>query len=298
MYMKCISRLLIVVVVLCLVGSAVAQTPPPTTTNPCPSATAPTLASYAVERVLDPAQVLSTITPIIPASVAVGVQNKVLEIHEAMVFDSQSQVLTLNLFPMQTGSPIPTPPGGVVPGTVFSTLALKVDFIKTTCTPNTAVMFVGSIAANSTVYPFGNVAGTPAVVLAGLTNDNPPMIKNVVEVQGGIAVLYSPTGAGTITFTAGPVTPPTTSSGPNIVLKVPDLTTIPTVDLDASATTSSNLPLTFHWTVVAGAADIANPTSAKALGYILGSVGTYTFRVTVTDSKGNVSTKDVNVQYL
>jgi hypothetical protein len=50
--------------------------------------------------------------------------------------------------------------------------------------------------------------------------------------------------------------------------------------------------------VVAGAADVANPTAAKAIGYLLGSAGTYTFRVTVTDSKGNVSTKDVIVQYL
>jgi hypothetical protein len=215
-----------------------------------------------------------------------------------MTFDSQSQVLTLNLFPMQTGSPIPTPPGGVVPGTVFSTLALKVDTIKTTCTPNTSVMFIGSIAANSSVYPFGNVAGAPAVVFAALTSDNPPMINNVVELQGGIAVLYSPTGAGTITFTTSPVTPPTTSGGPNVVVNAPPLTTLPSVDLDASASTGSNLPLTFHWTVIAGAADIANPTSAKATGYLLGSIGIYTFRVTVTDSKGNVSTKDVSVQYL
>src|SRR5436190_10488557 len=133
MYVSCISRLLTAVVVICSVGGAGAQTPPPTTSNPCPSPTSPTLASFAVERVLDPAQILSTIPPTIPASVATGVQNKVLEIHETMTFDSQNQVLTLNLFPMQTGSPIPTPPGGVVPGSVFATIALKVDTIKTTC---------------------------------------------------------------------------------------------------------------------------------------------------------------------
>src|ERR1043166_8816082 len=106
MYRSCISRLLIAVVVICLVTSASAQTLPPTTSNPCPSTAAPTLSSCSVERVVDPAQVLSTITPSIPASVSIGVQNKVLEIHETMTFDSQSQVLTLNLFPMQVGSPI------------------------------------------------------------------------------------------------------------------------------------------------------------------------------------------------
>jgi hypothetical protein len=58
------------------------------------------------------------------------------------------------------------------------------------------------------------------------------------------------------------------------------------------------MPLTFQWTVVAGAADIANAKSAKAIGYIQGGAGLYTFRVTVTDSQGNVATKDVAFQFL
>ena len=71
------------------------------------------------------------------------------------------------------------------------------------------------------------------------------------------------------------------------------------MDLDTSASTTTNPPLTFEWTVVAAAADIANAQSAKALGYLLGSSSAaYTFRVTVTDSKGNVAAKDVTVQYL
>ena len=41
-----------------------------------------------------------------------------------------------------------------------------------------------------------------------------------------------------------------------------------------------------------------NAQSAKALSYLLGSIGTYTFRMTLTNSKGNVSTKDVTIQYL
>jgi hypothetical protein len=279
-----------------LMGRAVAQTPPSTTTNPCPSTNPPALLFFSVERVVDPTQVLSTVTPLIPASVATGVQNKVLEIHETITFNNP--VLTLNLFPMQAGSPIPTPPHGVIPGTVFSTMAVNVDKVYTTCTPNTSVMFVGTVAADATVYPFGNRTGAPAAVFVGLTNDNPPLIKNVVELEAGIAVSYSPTGAGSILFLSAPVVPPGTNNGPGIVVNVPQLTTLPVVTLDASATTSANPPLTFHWTVVAGAADIANASSAKATGYILGSAGSYTFRVMVTDSKGNVMTKDVTIQYL
>jgi hypothetical protein len=159
-------------------------------------------------------------------------------------------------------------------------------------------MFVGTVATNTPASPFGDVTGAASAVSVGLTNDNPPKITNVVVLQGGTSVEYSAAGAGTINFATSPATPPPSSAGPSIVLNVLDLTGLPYVTLDASATTSGNLPLTFQWTVVSGAADIGNANSAKAIGYILGGIGTYTFRVTVTDSAGNVSTKDVSVQYL
>jgi hypothetical protein len=298
MYSICISRFVLAVVLLCLVGGASAQTPPPTTTNPCPSATAPAVASFAVERVIDPAQILTTITPLYAASVANGVQSGVLEIHEGITLDYSNQILSLNFFPKQTGSPIPTPPNGVTPGTVFSTIMLKVDKTYTTCTPSISVAFAGTVTANSPSSPFGNVTGATAAVSVRLSDDIPPKISNVVVWVGGTWIAYSATGAGSITFTTTPVTPPATGGGPAIIVNAPALTTTSVVDLDASATTSPNPPLTFAWTVVAGAADVAHPTAAKALGYILGSVGSYTFRVTVTDSKGNVSTKDVIIQYL
>jgi len=256
------------------------------------------LVSFSAERVLDPAQVLSTLTPVLPPGLLTGIQNKVMEIHESIIFNEQNQVLTLNLFATQTGAPLPTPPNSLAPGSVFSTLALKTDKVYTTCTPSTSLMFVGTIAANTPPSPFGNLTGVPAAVSVGLTNDKPPKLTNVVVLEAGTAVAYSTAGTGTVTFLSSPVTPPGSNEGPSIIIKAPDLTTIPVVDLDASATTSDNPPLTFEWSVVAGAADIANAKSAKAIGYILGSIGTYMFRVKVTDSKGNVSIKDVNIQYL
>jgi hypothetical protein len=291
------SRLLTPLAFMSLVSGALAQTAPSTTANPCPSTTAPVLASFSAERVLDPAQVLSTLTPALPPGLGAAVQSKVMEIHESISFAAQNQVLTLNLFPMQTGAPLPTPPNSLTPTSVFSIVALKVDKIYTSCTPGTSVMFAGTIATNAPPSPFGNLTGAPAAVSVGLTNENPPKITNVVVLEAGTSVAYSAAGAGTITFAASPVTPPGSNSGPGIVLNVAQLTTLPFVDLDASGTTSDNLPLTFEWTVVAGAADIGNAKTAKAIGYILGGAGTYSFRVKVTDSKGNVSTKDVDVQY-
>jgi hypothetical protein len=298
MHFSCSFRFLTVIGAMCLAGSAVAQTTTPTATNPCPSTTAPNLVSFSVERVLDPAQVLSTLTPTLPEGLSAAIQNKAMELHESIAFNSQNQVLTLNLFSEQAAAPLPTPPNSLTPGSIISILALKVDKVYTTCTPNTSLMFVGTVATNTPAGPFGNVTGAPAAVSVGLTNDNPPKITNVVVLEAGTSVAYSAAGAGTVTFSASTVTQPGSGTGPKIVVKAPDLTTLTAVELDASGTTGDNVPLTFQWTVVAGAADIANPKSAKALGYILGSVGTYTFRVTVTDSKGNVSSKDVNIQYL
>jgi hypothetical protein len=292
------KRFLAVIGAMYLAGGALAQTPPPTTSNPCPSTSAPVLLSFSAERVLDPTQLFSTLKPTFPAGLAAAVQSKAMEIRESITFNSQNQVLTLNLFPTQAGALLPTPSGSLTPASVFSILALKVDKVYTTCKPGTSLMFVGTVATNTPPSPFGDVTGAASAVSIGLTNESSPKVTNVVVLQAGTSVEYSAAGAGTITFAASPATPPPSSAGPNIVLNVLDLTGLPYVTLDASATTSGNAPLTFQWTVVAGAADIGNANSATAIGYILGGIGTYTFRVTVTDIAGNVSTKDVSVQYL
>jgi K319-like protein len=172
-----------------------------------------------------------------------------------------------------------------------------VDAIYTATGPRPGVMLVGTVATNTPASPFGNLVGEPAVVSIGFTSDTPPKINNVVVVIAGQVVQFSGTGGGTVTFTNAPVTPPGSGAGPTIVVAVSSPTAIRVVNLDASATTGSNLPLKFHWSVVAGAADIANAESAFATGYILGGAGTYTFRVTVTDSKGNSNFKDVDVQF-
>src|SRR5438045_4002914 len=260
----CNSRLLIVVAVMCLVGGVLAQTADPTTPNPCPSITPPVLVSFSAERVLDPAQLLSALPPIFPAALATAVQNKAVEIHEAIAFSNQNQVLTLNLFRAQTGAPLPTPLNSLAPGAILSILAMKVDRIYTSCTPGTSLMFAGTIATNTPPGLYGNLSGAPAAVSVGLTNDSSPKIPNVVVLVAGTSVAFSAAGAGTITFAASPmVTPFESNEKPSIVLDVLQLTSLPYVTLDASASTGNNLPLTFEWSVVAGAADIGNAKAAK-----------------------------------
>ena len=294
------------VAALTVVGMAAAQTTPaPTntvtttafTTQACTTATATPLQSFTVERTLPLTAFNSSFTPTFPANVQPGVTSNALEIREGIAYNPQNQLLTLNLFTVQPGAPLPTPTGGFSSGSLFSTLTIKVDSIYTSTGPRPGVMFVGTVATNTPASPFGTLTGSPATVSIGFTSDTPPKINNLVVVIAGQVVEFSGAGAGTVTFTSSPVTPPGSGGGPTILIAPAGPTAIRVVNLDASATTSANTPLKFHWSVVAGAADVANQDSAFATGYILGGAGIYTFRVTVTDSKGNVATKDIDVQF-
>jgi len=294
-----ISRFSAAVAVVLLAATASAQTtPPPTNTNPCPSTTAPVLNSFTVENAVAVNQVLSTLTPNLPAAIAAGVASGALEIRQLATFSADNQLLTINLFTVQKGAALPTPAGAIVPSSLFSIMSIKVDKIYTSCTPGDSLMFVGTVATNTPASPFGNTTGAPAAVSLGLTSDTPPKLNNLVTLIAGIWVQYAPTGAGTVTFTGAPVTPPGSGSGPTIVIAPASPTSYPVVTLDASGTTSTNTPLTFQWSVVSGSAYIGgDPTAAKVTAYIQGGTGVYTFRVTVTDSKANVSTQDVPIQF-
>lgn len=294
------SRFAAAIAVVLGVVSASAQTTPPTTTtpSPCPSATPPVLQSFNVENVVAANQVFSTLTPTLPPAIAAAVAAGTLEIRQFATFDTTNQLLTLNNFTVQKGAPLPTPTGTIPPGSIFSIAAIKVDKVYTSCTPSASVMFVGVVATNTPASVFGNLTGAPAEVSIGLTADNPPKITNVVTVAAGIAVQYAAAGGGTVTFTSGSVTPPGSGSGPTIVVAPASPTSYPIVTLDASGTTSTNTPLTFLWSVVSGSAYIGgDPTASKVTGYMQGGTGVYTFRITVTDSKGNVSMQDVPIQF-
>jgi hypothetical protein len=294
-----------------MAGAAAAQTttptPTPTTANPCPSSTAPTLVSFTLERALIPTNISSTATPTFPTGLQPALNTQTMELRQSVNFNAANNLLTLNLFPVQSGAPTPTPIGNLTPTSIFDTLAIKVDKVYTTCTPVPSVMFVGTVATNSPATLFGNLSGAPVAVSVGLTEatttgttppTTPPTINDVAVLIAGRALEYSTGATATINFAASSVTPPGTTGGPNIVVASVGPTAFRIIDLDASASTGSGT-LSFQWSVVAGAASINTPTNvAHTTAFIEGGAGTYTFRVTVTDSQGNVSTKDVNVQFL
>jgi hypothetical protein len=256
----------------------------------------PTLQSFNFERALGAQGVLTTLTPNVPPVVAAGALAGTLEIRESMNFNPTNQVVTFNEFAVQAGAPIPTPPSANLTASTFSIASMSVDKIYSSTSPRPSLMLVGTIATNSPTSPFGNLAGAPASLSIGYTNDTPPNINNVVLTIAGSAVEYSAAGTGTLTFVTPPVTPPP-SNAPQIVISSPTSVFTRIADLNASTSTSANPPLTFLWTVVNGNSDIAHATSATALAYLNGGFGSYTFKLTVTDAKGNVSTQNVTINY-
>ena len=277
-----VLRMIVVAVV--LAGGLGAQNAPPT------------LQTFNFERVLDTKQVLTTLTPNIPPAVAAGVLAGALEIRESMNFNPANQVVTFNAFTVQAGAPIPTPPGPSLTASIFSIASMSADKIYSSTSPRNSLMLTGTISSNSPVSPYGNLAGAPASLSIGYTNDTPPQITNVVLTIAGSAVEYSAAASGTLTFVTAPVTPPP-SSAPQIVITSPTSVYSKIADLNASTSTGANLPLSFSWTVVNGNADIARNTSAVALAYLNGGFGSYTFMLTVTDAKGNMSSQKVTINY-
>jgi hypothetical protein len=254
--------------------------------------TPPTIQTLNLERVIDIKSVLTTLTPSIPPLIGAGVISGALELRESVSFNTANQVLTLNEFSVQTGAAIPTTGNK----SIFSTLTINVDKIYSSMTPRPSLMLTGTVATNSPGSPFGNLTGAPGAVGIGYTTDNPAKVTDVTLMVAGSAVEFSPGAQGTLAFVQPPA-PPTPSNAPQIVISSPTSVFTLIADLDASASTTANPPLTFQWTSVEGNSDIARANTAKALAYLIGGKGSYTFKVTVTDAKGNSSSQKVTINY-
>ena len=258
--------------------------------------TPPTLQALNIERALDPVKsVLTVATPNIPPVIAAGILSGALELRESINLNATNHVLTINAFTVQAGSPVPTPPGPAVTAATFSIANMNIDKIYSALTPQPSLMLVGTIASNSPPSPYGVLAGAPASLSIGYTTDTPPKMNTVVLSIAGEAVEFSAAAQGTLTFVQ-PATPPAQGNTPKIVIGSPTSVYTRQADLDASGSTSPNMPLTFAWTVVNGTADIAHNNTSKALAYLNG-FGSYTFQVTVTDSKGVTANQTVVINY-
>ena len=182
---------------------------------------------------------------------------------------------------------------------------------------------VGGSTPVETLPVISTFTATPSTINAGQSSTLEWSAQNATSVSissiGTVAASgtnsVSPTVTTTYTLTAtnaaGSVTrtatvtvnsSSTSGSGPVIVFASGDIlyTSNRDVRLDASGSSSpaGNTPLQFYWTVRNDKAIIYQRTSPTPQVYLRDSPGNYIFDLTVTDSKGNSTTKTLTVRLI
>jgi hypothetical protein len=255
------------------------------------------LTAFSIENTITPTDFLGTPTPNLPATLLASIVGGAMEIRERLIYNSQANTLTSTIFTVAPGSAEPTPLNANIVGTTLGAFTIALTNIYQSCTPTPSILFVGTVTSSSggaliTAGPLGSLQGALAAVSIGYTNATPTVLSNVVTLVAGTAVAYSGTVAGTVTFPAAPVTPPTTSgSGPTIVINpafsstggLNQVTQNP-IQLDASGTIGA---LTYAWSSTPPVSFApSNANSAMEQVHFPGP-GTYNITLTVTSATGS-----------
>jgi len=166
------------------------------------------------------------------------------------------------------------------------------------------------VIASFTATPASITSGQSSTLQWSVQNSTSVSISSVgtVAASGTSNVTPAATTVYTLTATnaAGSTTKTATvtvgNSGPVIVFASGNIlyTSTRDVRLDASGSSSpsGNNPLQFYWTVRENKAVIYQRTSSTPQVYLPGTPGNYIFDLTVTDSKGNSTTKTLTVRLI
>jgi hypothetical protein len=166
------------------------------------------------------------------------------------------------------------------------------------------------VIASFTATPASINAGQSSTLQWSVQNSTSVSISSIgtVSASGTNSVTPAATTVYTLTATnaVGSTTKTATvtvgNSGPVIVFASGDIlyTSTRDVRLDASGSSSpsGNTPLQFYWTVRENKAVIYQRTSSTPQVYLPGTPGNYIFDLTVTDSKGNSTTKTLTVRLI
>jgi len=187
---------------------------------------------------------------------------------------------------------------------ITSTVTVTVG--PTTSGPPPALPVIASFTAS----PTNISAGQSSTLQWSVQNSTSVSISSVGTVSASGTRSVSPTVTTVYTLTATNAAGSTTSTAtvtvgsgaPIIVFASGNIlyTSSRDVQLDASGSSSpaGNNPLQFYWTVREDKARIYQPTSATPHVYLPGTAGNYIFDLTVTDSKGNSTTRTLTVRLI
>ncbi len=286
-----------------------AQTSPTTPTTPSTCTTAPPgLTTLDFERAATLSDILTTLTPNLPANELASIASGAQEIREIFIYNSQQGTITSTVFLVAAGAPLPTPNFNFQTGVIQST-TITISQILTSCSPVPSLLIVGTVSNSSKTGAYGNLTGAPAAISIGYTTDTPPLINNVVEVIAGTVAVYSAAGTGTVTFPAVTVVPPGSTGAVTVTVTSPQLGTLvggsakpiqvaqnPLL-LDASTSTGTG-PLTFTWSTLGSPVNFVGTGKPGQILVTFPSKGDYVIQLTVTDSNtGNTAMFSVILEY-
>ena len=251
--------------------SLVAQTQPATCTTAPPA-----LHSFSVERAVMTANIESTYATSLSAEILASLAAGTMEMREQLVYNPQANTLTSTVFLVASGSPIPTPSTVDITSMTLANYTISINQTYSSCSPYPSVMFTGTITSSSggAAAPNGiynlTFSGTPASVSIGYTPDNPPSINNVVTLFAGVAVSFSPSGSGTVTFLANP-----TAGQPTITSVVGSASLLPDISPNSWVTimgsTLASTTASWNNSIVNGAL----PTSLDGVSVMIGGNPAY-----------------------
>ena len=182
---------------------------------------------------------------------------------------------------------------------------------STTCSITVTVGTALPVIASFTATPSPIDAGQSSTLQWSVQNADSVSISSIGTVQASGTRSVSPTATTVYTLTAtnasGSVTRTATvevragTGGPTIVFPSDTIyTTVRDLRLDASGSFSpaGNNPLSFYWTIRGDKAVIYQRTSPTPSVFLQGDTGNFIFDLTVTDSKGNSTTKTLTVRLI
>jgi len=267
----------------------------------------PGLTTLNFERAATLSDILTTVTPNLPANELASITAGAQEIREIFIYNSQQGTVTSTVFLVAAGAPLPTPNFNFQTGVIQST-TIKVSQILTSCSPTPSLLIVGTVSASSSTGAFGDLTGAPAAISIGYTTATPPTINNVVEVIAGTVAAYSAAGTGTLTFPAVPVVPPGSTGAITVTVTSPQLGTLvggtkivqvsqnPLL-LDAS-TSKGTGPLTFTWTTLGAPVNFVGTGTPGQILVTFPSKGDFVIQLTVTDSNtGTTAMYSIILEY-
>ena len=277
---------------------AVGQTPP----TPATCTTPPTsVTALNIERVIPLADVLTTITPNADAATLAALAGGALEIHELLVYNTQTSTMTSTVFLLPAGSPTPSPAGTITFANTAMVTTSLISSWAASCVPTPSLIFHGTVIAGAGTLYGPTLVGANTSTSLGYTLDSPAKINNVAETIAGAVTAWSAAANGTVTTaggTSGGGGGGGGTTGITIVLKAaggtiatPNANNQAPVSpffLDATGSTGTGA-LTFAWSTPAGqnspVAFVGTGTPGQILVQFPGP-GDYNIVITVTDSTG------------